>query len=183
MRHHLDKNRAPLQCYFKLWASFQCRHGILTGATLRNRQIQVNFLVPCDLEFWWMALKNIRVPLLFYIKLCASFKAIGEFKLESQSGNAQFGSQLGIFVPYDLEIWGKPVRLGKVNYRFVVPSSTFEFRISNQLLIRHSNRTRSEYVLNKWKTYIHNIMYCFKGFARIYYNYFKYKSFVCQYIT
>ena len=41
-------------------------------------------------------------------------------------------------------------RLGKVSYRFVVPSSTFEFRISNQLLIRHWNRTRSEYVLNKW---------------------------------
>ena len=40
--------------------------------------------------------------------------------------------------------------LGKVSYRFVVPSSTFEFRISNQLLIRHWNRTRSEYVLNKW---------------------------------
>ena len=42
------------------------------------------------------------------------------------------------------------VGLGKVSYRFVVPSSTFEFRISNQLLIRHWNRTRSEYVLNKW---------------------------------
>ena len=41
-------------------------------------------------------------------------------------------------------------RLGKVSYRFVVPSSTFEFRISNQLLIRHWKTTRSEYVLNKW---------------------------------
>ena len=33
------------------------------------------------------------------------FKAIGEFKLELQSGNAQFGSKLVFFVPCDLKIW------------------------------------------------------------------------------
>ena len=34
------------------------------------------------------------------------FKAIGEFKLELQSGNVQFGSKSAIFfVPCDLEIW------------------------------------------------------------------------------
>ena len=33
------------------------------------------FLVPCDLEIWWMTLKNNRAPLLYYIKLCASFKS------------------------------------------------------------------------------------------------------------
>ena len=32
-------------------------------------------------------------------------KAIGEFKLELQSGNAQFGSKLVIFFPCDLKIW------------------------------------------------------------------------------
>ena len=32
------------------------------------------------------------------------FIAIGEFKLELQSGNAQFGSKSAIFVPRDLEI-------------------------------------------------------------------------------
>ena len=31
--------------------------------------------------------------------------AIGKFKLELQSGNAQFGSKSTIFVPCDLEIW------------------------------------------------------------------------------
>ena len=28
----------------------------------------------CDLEIWWMTLENNRAPLLYYIKLCASFK-------------------------------------------------------------------------------------------------------------
>ena len=32
------------------------------------------FFVPCDLEIWWMALQNNRAPLLYYIKLCASFQ-------------------------------------------------------------------------------------------------------------
>ena len=109
------------------------------------------FFSPCDLEIWWMTLENNRAPLLYYIKLCASFqihrwietevavrkhsirvkisdflscvtlkfdgwpwktighlffttpsfvhhfKSIGEFKLDLQSGNAQFGSNATIF--------------------------------------------------------------------------------------
>ena len=31
--------------------------------------------VPCDLEIWWMTLKNNRAPLLCYFKLCASFQS------------------------------------------------------------------------------------------------------------
>ena len=31
------------------------------------------FLEPCDIEIWWMTLKNNRAPLLSNIKLCASF--------------------------------------------------------------------------------------------------------------
>ena len=44
---------------------------------------------------------------LFYATLTFvhHFKAIGEFKLELQSGNAQFGSKSTIFLPCDLEIW------------------------------------------------------------------------------
>ena len=33
------------------------------------------FFVPGDLEIWWLILKNNRVPLLCYIKLCASFQS------------------------------------------------------------------------------------------------------------
>ena len=32
------------------------------------------FFVLCDLEIWWMTLQNNRAPLLYYIKLCASFQ-------------------------------------------------------------------------------------------------------------
>ena len=32
------------------------------------------FFNPCDLEIWWMTLKNTRAPLLYYIKFCASFQ-------------------------------------------------------------------------------------------------------------
>ena len=36
----------------------------------RNRR----FVVPCDLEIWWMTLENDRASILYYIKLCASFQ-------------------------------------------------------------------------------------------------------------
>ena len=52
-----------------------------------------------------MTSENNRPPLLYYIKCCVSFIAISEFKLESQSGNAQFGSKSAIFIPCDLEMW------------------------------------------------------------------------------
>ena len=32
------------------------------------------FFSPCDLEIWWMTLKNYRAPVLHYIKLCVSFQ-------------------------------------------------------------------------------------------------------------
>ena len=46
-----------------------------------------------------MTLKNNRAPLLGYIKLCTLFQSISKFKLELQSGNAQFRLKLGIFCP------------------------------------------------------------------------------------
>ena len=36
-------------------------------------QIQ-RFLEQCNLEIWWMTLKNNRAPLLCYFKLCAAFR-------------------------------------------------------------------------------------------------------------
>ena len=66
------------------------------------------FYVPCDLEIWWMTLKHNRAPLLCHFKHCASFMAIGEFKLELQSGNTQFRSKLAIFCPVILKFDGWP---------------------------------------------------------------------------
>ena len=51
-----------------------------------------------------MTLKNNRTLLPCYFKLCASFCCFGEFKLELQSGNAQFGQIRRILELCDLEI-------------------------------------------------------------------------------
>ena len=166
----LENNRAHLLYYryIKLCASFQIHRWNQSCVTVRKLLIRVNidFFVLCDLEIQWMTLKNKRAPLLYYIKLCASFQshgwiqtgvtvrkrsirvkisiflsrvtlkfdrwpwktigylsyaasgfvhhfiAIGEFKLELQSGNTQFGSKSTILFtmwPWnltdDLEKW------------------------------------------------------------------------------
>ena len=101
-RMTLKNNRAPLLCYFKLYASFHSHWRIQAGVTVRKGPIWVkiiDFFKPCDLTIWRMTLKNNRAPLLCYFKLCASFRSHRwfDFKLELQSGNAQFGSNLTIF--------------------------------------------------------------------------------------
>ena len=134
--------------HLKLLSEFKLE--LLSG----NAQFGSNwtiFFVVCDLEIWWMTLKNNRAPLLCCFKLCASFHsdrwsqnkvtvrkcsiwvkisdllscvtlkfdrwtwntighlfyatssfvyhflAVGEFKLELESGSAQFGSKQTIF--------------------------------------------------------------------------------------
>ena len=70
-------NKAPLWYYIKLWSSFQIDRWIQTGATVGKRTIRVkigDLFVPRDLDIWWMTLKNKRAPLLYYVKLFASFK-------------------------------------------------------------------------------------------------------------
>ena len=70
-----EKNTAHLLYYIKHCASFQKHQWIQTEVTVRKPSIRVkvsNFFL-CDLEIWWMTLKNNRAPLLCYFKLCASF--------------------------------------------------------------------------------------------------------------
>ena len=72
----LKNNRAPLQFYFKLCASFGSHLWIQTGVTVPKRPIWVkidDFFLLCDLAIWHMTLKNNRVRLLCCFKLCASF--------------------------------------------------------------------------------------------------------------
>ena len=75
----LKNNRAPLLCYFKLYASFHSHQWIKTKVAIRKRSIRVkisDFFVPCDLEIWRMTLiKKNRALLLCYFKLCASFRS------------------------------------------------------------------------------------------------------------
>ena len=80
--------------YIKLCASFQIHQWIETGVTVRKRPIKVkidNFFSHLTLQFdlWpWTTIGH-----LFYAtsNFVHHFVAIGEFKLELQSGNAQFG--------------------------------------------------------------------------------------------
>ena len=62
----------------KLWASFQSHRWAQTSVIVRKRSILVkiyDFFVPCDLENWRMTLENNWAPLLYYVKLCASFQS------------------------------------------------------------------------------------------------------------
>ena len=61
--------------------------------------------VPCDLEIWWMTWKTIGHLSFAVSSFVQHFIAIGEFKLELQSVNTQFGSIQRFLEPCDLEIW------------------------------------------------------------------------------
>ena len=110
-RMTLKNNRSPLLCYFKLYASFRSHRWIQAGVTVRKRPIWVkidNFFSPVTLQFdvWpWKTTGH-----LYYATSSSMhhFVAIGEFKLELQSGNAQFGSKSTIFfsrVTLQFEVW------------------------------------------------------------------------------
>ena len=93
-------NRAPLLCYFKLFASFRSHWWIQTGVTVRKRLIWViieTFLSRVTLKFDGWPSKTIGH--LFYAtsSFVPHFVAIGEFKLELESGNAQSGSNSTLF--------------------------------------------------------------------------------------
>ena len=92
-------NRALLLYYIKLCASFQIHWWIQTGFT-QKRSIRVEngyMLSRVTLKFDGWPWKTIRH--LFYAtsSFVQHFVAIGEFKLELQSGNGQSGSNSTIF--------------------------------------------------------------------------------------
>ena len=96
----LQNSRAPLLCYFKLCASFHTHWWFQISVTVRKRPIRVKI----DDFFSCMTLKfdvwpSKTIGHLFYAtsSFVQHFIAIGEFKLELQSGNAQSGSNLTIF--------------------------------------------------------------------------------------
>ena len=94
--------RAPLLHYIKLCASSQTPRWIQTGVTVRKRSIRFkigDFLSRVTLKFdgWpWKTIGHLFYATLSFVH---HFKAIGEFKGELQSGNAQLGSKLAIFYP------------------------------------------------------------------------------------
>ena len=108
LTYDLEKHRAPLLCYFKLYASFCSHRWIQAGVTVRKRPIWVkidDFFRRVTLQFdvWpWKTIGH-----LFYgtSSLVHHFVAIGDFKLELQSGNAQLGQIRRFLELCDLEIW------------------------------------------------------------------------------
>ena len=71
----LKNNKFPHVCGFKLSASFHSHQWILTGITVRKRPIWFKIgdcLAFCDLEIWYITIRNNRTHLLCYFKLCAS---------------------------------------------------------------------------------------------------------------
>ena len=99
-----ENNRASLLCCFMLCATFHSHRWIQTGVTVRERQISVkidDFFSRVTFKFDGWPSKTIGH--LFYAtsSFVQHFVAIGEFKLELQSGNAQVGSKSTIF----LAVW------------------------------------------------------------------------------
>ena len=93
-------NRAPLLCYFKLYASFCCHRWIKAGVTVRKPPIWVkihDFFSCVTLQFDVSSSKTIGHLFYAISNFVHHFIAIGDFKLELQSGNAQFGSNSTIF--------------------------------------------------------------------------------------
>ena len=113
LMYDLKNNRAPLLCYFKLYASFCSHRWIQAGVTVQIRPIWVKIddffgRVTLQFDLWpWKTIGH-----LFYVtsSFVHHFVAIGDLKPELQSGNAQFGSNSTIFravwpcnLTYDLE--------------------------------------------------------------------------------
>ena len=99
-RMTLKNNRAPLQCCFKLCASFHSHRWIQAGVTVQKRPIWVKIIdffsrVTLQFDVWpWKTIGHLFYATSSFVQ---HFVAIGEFKLELQSGNAQSGSKSTIF--------------------------------------------------------------------------------------
>ena len=100
----LENNRALLPYHIKLCASFQSHRWSQTSVTIRKRSIRVkisNFFSRATLRFngWpWKTIGHLCYAASSFVH---HFIDIGEFKMELQSGNAQFGSKSMIF----LAVW------------------------------------------------------------------------------
>ena len=105
LMNDIKNNRTPILYYIKPCTSFQSHGWIQSGATVWKRSIRVKigdfFLYRVTLKFYkWPRETSAHV---FYAtsSFVHRFKAIGEFKLELQSGIAKFGSKSTNF----LAVW------------------------------------------------------------------------------
>ena len=99
-RMTLKNNRAPLLCYFNLYASFRSHRWIQAGVTVRKRPIWVKFddfqsRVTLQFDRWpWKTIGHLFYSTSSFVH---HFVTIVVLQLELQSGNGQFGSNSTIF--------------------------------------------------------------------------------------
>ena len=75
---------------------------------MHNSVKNLRFFVRCDLEIWWMTLKNNRAPLLCYVKLCASFHSHRLFQAVVRVRKCQIRVKIHNFlsrVTYKFDRW------------------------------------------------------------------------------
>ena len=102
-RMTLKNNRTPLLYYIKLCVSLQLHRWIQTRVTVRKYSIRVkigDFLSRATLKIdgWhWKIIGHLSYATSSFEH---HFIAIGEFKLDLQSGNAQYGSKSTIFLNF-----------------------------------------------------------------------------------
>ena len=71
------------------------------------------FFSPCDLEIWWMTLKNNRAHPLYYVKFCASFQSHQWIQTGVAVWKPSIWVKIGdFFVPCDLKIWRRTWKKG-----------------------------------------------------------------------
>ena len=112
-RMTFKNNRAPPPWYFKLCASFCSHWWIQTGVTVQKRPIWVKFddfwsRVTLQFEGWsWKTIGHLFHATSSFVH---HFVAIGEFKLELQSRNAQSGSNSIVLplVTWTFDLWLRP---------------------------------------------------------------------------
>ena len=105
---------APLLYYNKLCTRFQSHQWIKTGVTVPKCSIRVkigDLFVPCALEICRMTLRNYREPLLYHVKLCASFWSHLWIQTRVTVGKLSIWVKIeDYFAPYELDRWpGKTI--------------------------------------------------------------------------
>ena len=83
--------------------------------TLDSSQTR-QFLSRVTLKFDGWPWKTTRHLVYATLNFVHNFKAIGEFKLRLQSGNARFGPKSGFFVPLELEIWWMTLKNNRASF-------------------------------------------------------------------
>ena len=138
----LKNNRAPLLCYFKLYASFRSHRWIqeLQSGNAQFGSKSTIFFSRVTLQFdvWpWKTIGHLFYSTSSFVH---HFVTIGVLKLELQSGNAKFGSNLTIFksrVTLQFDVWPwKIIRAPLLCYFKLCASFRSHWRIHTGVTVR-----------------------------------------------